>query len=185
MGEPGKYAAYHVVENEEDFPAWAPLHVERGFAADESTVTVLPLWGHLMLSNHAEETPDQWIDSTVQYLVGAGRLMDDCFGALLVPPEAAQLFVAAGWTKADVRQALYERTLRSTAWVKEHGWKVGGRFERGGAVEAGDEERMLGIARSPDDLLVVVCGGPAGNFPVFLQPFGSGCWPVTKVIASP
>ena len=145
-------------------------------------MTVLPLWEHLMLSNHAEETPDEWIDSTVAYLIGAGRLMDDCFGALLVPPEAAQLFVAAGWTKADVRQALFERCTRSTAWVKENGWKIGGRFERGGPVEPGDEDTMLSIARSPDDILVVVGGGPAGNFPVYLHPFGAACWPVTKAI---
>jgi hypothetical protein len=185
MGEPAKYTTYHVVENEEDYPAWTPLHVERGFAAGESTVTVLPLWEHLMLSNHAEETPEEWIESTAQYLVGAGRLMDDCFGALLVPPEAAQLFIAAGWTKADVRQALWAATRRSTAWVKRNGWKIGGRFERGGPVEPGDEEQMLGVARSPDDLLVVVCGGPAGNFPVFLHPFGADCWPVTKMVRTP
>ncbi len=182
MGEPAKYAAYHAVENEEDYPTLTPLHVERGFAPEQSTVTVLPLWEHLMLSNHAEETPDEWIDSTAKYLLGAGRLMDDCFGALLLPQEAAQLFVAAGWDKGDIRRALYERCRRSTAWVKENGWKIGGRFERGGEVLEGDDEAMLSITASPDDLLVVVCGGPAGNFPVYLHPFGANCWPVTKVI---
>ncbi len=185
MGEPAKYAGYHVVENEEDFPAWTPLHVQRGYRPDQSTVTVLPLWDHLMLSNHAEETPDEWIDSTAQYLVGAGRLMDQCFGALLVPPEAARLFIDAGWTKDDVRRELWARCRRSVAWVKENGWKIGGRFERGGPVEPADHERLLSVARSPEDLLVVVGGGPAGNFPVFLHPFGADCWPVTKVVAEP
>lgn len=182
MGEPAKYACYHVVENEEAFPELTPLHVQLGHRVDESTVTVLPLWGHQMLSSHAEETPDEWIDTLAHYLVGNGRLMEDGFGVLLLPPEAARLFVAGGWTKEDISVAVYERTRRSVAWVKENGWKIGGRFERGGPVLPGDEETMVAVTASPADLHVVVCGAPAGNFPVFLHTFGPGCRPVTRTI---
>ena len=43
MGHPGKYT-YCIAENEADSP-WEPYHVEKGFAADTSTVTVLPALG--------------------------------------------------------------------------------------------------------------------------------------------
>ena len=149
------------------------LHVTRGFTRDASVVTAFTVGNHIMLSNHFEKTPEEWIETVAHYLVGAGRLIDSGFGVLMVPPEAAEMFVAAGWSKQDIAAALFDRSRRSMAWVKQHGWKVGGRFERGGALAPGDEDRMLGVATSPDDILVVICGGPAGNFPTFIQTYSA------------
>ncbi len=173
IGHPAKYVAYHIVEDEEAFPGLVPLHVTRGFTRDASVVTAFTVGNHIMLSNHFEKTPEEWIETVAHYLVGAGRLIDSGFGVLMVPPEAAEMFVAAGWSKQDIAAALFDRSRRSMAWVKQHGWKVGGRFERGGALAPGDEDRMLGVATSPDDILVVICGGPAGNFPTFIQTYSA------------
>jgi len=81
------------------------------------------------------------------------------------------MFVDAGWSKEDISQALVQRTTRSTAWVKSNGWMIGGRYERGGAIEPGDESRELAIAAPANNLHVVTCGGPAGNFPVYLYTY--------------
>jgi hypothetical protein len=182
MGEPAKYAGYHIAENEEDFSSLEPLHTQLGFDRDDSTVTVYPLWGHLMLSAHAEETPEQWIDTVNHYLIGHGRLMPDGFGVLLLPPEAAARFANAGWRKEDISEAIYAGTRQSISWVKQNGWKIGGRFQRGGKLEPGDDDRFLAAAASPKDIHVVVCGAPAGNFPVFLDAFVSGCRPATRLV---
>jgi hypothetical protein len=175
MGQPSKYTGYHVVENEEAFPSLTPLHVQLGCEPTDSAVTVLALGGHVMLSNHAEKTPDAWIDSLAHYLVGSGRLVAEGYGLLLVPPEAAAMFVEGGWSKSDISRALFERTRRSVAWVKSNGWKIGGRNERGGPLLPGDGDAMLAITGTPEELHVVVCGGPAGNFPFYMYTYGGNC----------
>ena len=71
MGNPLRYASFHVVENEEAFPRLTPLHVMRGFAAGDSVVTAFALFNYLMLSNHFEKTPEAWIESVAHYVVGA------------------------------------------------------------------------------------------------------------------
>jgi hypothetical protein len=172
MGNPAKYGAYHVIENGDDFPELATYNVEQGYTATDNVVTFFIANIHLQLVNSFEETMDEWVDSLSQYLVGAGRLAHAGYGVLIVPPECAQMMVDQGWSKADLRKALFERTRRSQAWVKQNGWKIAGRNERGGAVQPGDEDIMLGIAGSPDDIHVVVAGGPAGNFPIFIFPYG-------------
>lgn len=180
MGNPLRYASFHVAENEEAFPELTPLHVMRGFQPEDSVVTAFAIFSYLMLSNHFEKTPEAWIDTVAHYAIGAGRLADGGFGVLLVPPEAAQMFVSAGWSKADIARALWEKGRRSTAWVKENGWKIGGRFERGGALEPGDEKAMLGLAGSSEEILVVVCGGPAGNFPVWGQTYAANFQAISR-----
>ena len=173
MGQPAKYTGYHIVEDEETFPQLEPLHVRRGFAGNDSVVTAFSVAGHVMLSNHAEKTPDEWVDTVAHYLIGAGRLAPHGYGILLLPPEAAGMFVDAGWSKDAIATALHERTSRTVAWVKRNGWKIHGRFERGGPVLPGDDDEVIGIAAAPDDIHIVVCGGPAGNFPIFLQPYAA------------
>jgi hypothetical protein len=180
MGSPLRYACFHVVEDEEAFPELTPMHVMRGFDRDDSVVTAFAMVNYIILSNHAEQTPEAWVETTAHYLVGAGRLFDSGYGFLLIPPEPAAMFVAAGWSKADISRALFEKSQRSTAWVKENGWKIGGRFERGGSVEPGDEERILSVAGSPEEINVVICGGPAGNFPAYVQTYAGNFEAVSR-----
>lgn len=185
IGHPAKYTAYHIVEDEETFPDLVPVHVSRGFARGDSVVSAFAMGNHVMFSNHDEKTPEEWIATVAHYLVGAGRLAAGGFGVLLVPPESAAMFVAAGWSKQDISTALWQSARRSTAWVKSNGWKIAGRYKRGGPVEAGDEDRILGIAGSPEELHVVICGGPAGNFPTFLQTYAETFEVVSRKIHIP
>jgi hypothetical protein len=184
MGQPAKYAGYHIVENEEAYPSLTPHHVELGYAPTDSTVTVMMLAGYGWWDAHAEQTPEAWIDNAAQYIVSQGRLVPDGYGVLLLPPENAGLFVRAGWSKADIREALYEATRRSVAWIKSNGWKTRFQRPRGEPVEPRDHEEYWAMAGSASakDLLVIVCGGPAGSWPYYL--FGLGAISaVTRKIA--
>ena len=175
LGQPGKYAGYHIVENEEDYPSMLPLHVERGFPRESSVVTVFPTGGHTQISVHAEHSAEQIVDTIVRYLVNTGRLSITGFCVLVLPPENVAYLVRDGWSKADVRRAVFERTMRSVAWMKAQGWSGGT-----DALLPGDEERKLAIAASPDDIYVVVAGGPGGGFVHFLLPYGGR--PQSRVI---
>lgn len=184
IGQPAKYAGYHIVENEEAFPSLLPLHVELGFEPGDSTVTVFIPFGYRWIETHAEQTPEAWIDTVAQYVIGIGMLHEQGYGILLIPPENARLFVEAGWTKQDIRDALYERTRRSIAWAKADGWKVAMQRERNEPVKPGDEERTIAIAGSPapDDLILAVCGGPAGSWPNYIWGIGGPAKPVSRRI---
>ena len=175
MGQPGKYAGYHIVENEEDYPSLLPLHVERGFSREDSVVTVFATGGHSQISVHAENTADQIVDTIAQYMVGTGRLTDAGYCVVVLPPENVEYIVRDGWSKADIRNAIFQRTTRSVAWAKQNGWSMGANMidPRGSPILPGDEEKTVAIAGSPQDIHVVVAGGPAGGFVHFLLPYGS------------
>ena len=125
MGNPGKYAGYHIVENEEDFPSLLPLHVERGYPREQSAVSVFGTWGHVQISAHEEHSAEAIVDTIAHYLVGSGKFTaaPKDFCVVVIPPENAAYIARDGWSKADVRQALFDRTSRTTAWVRENGWQ--------------------------------------------------------------
>jgi hypothetical protein len=174
VGQPGKYAGYHLVENEEDYPSLVPLHVDRGYAHSDNVVTVFATAGHMQISAHFEPTGQAIVDTLCHYLVGTGRLGRSGFCVVVVPPENAEIFVRDGWSKRDIRHAIFDGTTRTAAWVKQHGGSLtGGLMDRRGApVVPGDDDTKVAIAASPADVMVVVAGGPAGAFIHALFPYG-------------
>jgi len=176
VGQPGKYAGYHVPEFEEGFPSLAPLHVMHGFAPEQNVITLFSVVGHLQISAHAERTAEAIVDTIAYYLVGSGRLRKGGECVLVIPPENAEIFVRDGWSKAAIGDAVYERTKRTAAWVKRSGGSTTGGVmsARGGEVRPEDETTEVAIAGSGRDVNVVVAGGPAGAFIYALLPYGGG-----------
>jgi len=83
--------------------------------------------------------------------------------------------VAAGWSKADIRGYVFE-----TARVRRGDWRTVGKSAVAGRK---DEGRVYTALRSPDDLLVVAAGGPAGGFGVVVPPwYGAKSLAVTTII---
>ncbi len=171
LGQPGKYAGYHLAENEEDYPGLRPLHVELGFEPDQSVVTVFSTGGHHLFSVHAAPTAEATVASLADDLMAAGRFLQQ-WCLVVLPPESADLFERDGWTKADIREAIFAKTTRSAAWVEAHGGRLGG----WDGPPSGDRDDTAGVAvtRSPDDILLVVAGGPAGAFVITLFPYVGG-----------
>jgi hypothetical protein len=81
----------------------------------------------------------------------------------VIPKQHRQIIHAAGWTKKDIRTYIYE-----TARVKRGEWRGVGKAAVAGRS---DEERVYTALRSPDDLLVVAAGGPAGGFGAVIPPW--------------
>jgi hypothetical protein len=176
LGQPGKYAGFHLPEYEEAFPEWAPLHVERGFAREQDVVTVFATGGGMQLSLHVEQRAEQIAETIAHQLAHLGRNTGQGWLVLVLTPEAARVVVRDGWSKARLREAVYAKAARSVAWLKQNGWPT----TRGildGALnnpppQRGDETEARSIARSPDDIYLLVAGGPAGAWAYFLPPYG-------------
>jgi hypothetical protein len=178
QGQPAKYT-FCCAENEEANP-WEPLHVERGFAADTSTVTVvgaLGTWSMNMTAKNAEEVLAMIAD-TMQYPASS----DYIYGGapfILLSPQHANLFHRAGWSKADVKQRLWEASkIRA-------GRSKGSEFERmatGRRAELGEigPDSMVPISEKAEDISIIVAGGP-GSHSVFV-PVSAHTRSVTKDI---
>ena len=165
QGQPGKYT-FCCAENEDASP-WEPLHVERGLARDVSAVTVvgaLGTWSMNMTAARPEEVLAMIAD-TMQYPASS----DYVYGGapfILLSPQHAGLFHAAGWSKSEVKRRLWEQSKLRAGRVRgnEFGRMATGRRAELGEVSA---DTMVPISEKPDDISIVVAGGP-GSHSVFI-----------------
>ena len=74
VGDPGKYS-YVIAENEADSP-WPPLHVERGFKAEQSTVTAISADASIRASDLDSSKAEGILTNFAQRMEGA------CFSTL-------------------------------------------------------------------------------------------------------
>ena len=164
-GQPAKYTLC-CAENEDASP-WEPLHVERGYAADANTVTVvgaLGTWSMNMTARKAEEVIAM-IGDTMQYPASS----DYIYGGapfVLLSPQHANLFHREGWSKAEVKRRLWEASKMRA------GRSRGSELERMATArraELGEigPDTIVPISEKPEDLSIIVAGG-AGSHSVFV-----------------
>jgi len=100
-------------ENEEG-SAWTPMHVERGYRADESTATVHSIMTVDSAVDFVSRTPEGLCDSMLKTLRRNGIAGDEFLGEdttvlLVVGPEHQRFFDRAGWSKDDIRDYLFPK----------------------------------------------------------------------------
>ena len=165
-GSPAKYISC-MGENEED-SIWDPLHVERGFSPDQSTVTVVGAQGFSNCLTFYKE-PESFLTmiasamadiSDNNYLLAAGNPL------VILTPGHAQIFSEWGYTKQAVKEALFERCkVPIERFPKETSVIT---YEDGFAM---DGDRVC-PCRSADDIMVVVSGGPEPYHVLYCGIFG-------------
>src|SRR3989442_12269 len=108
LGNPAKYTCCFA-ENEADSP-WAPFHVERGFPAEASTVTV---FGGAAPANIIEKskTADDMLRTIARAIAvsGSNNMFMSQEVLLVLGPEHAQIAARQGFDKERVRQRLFEQ----------------------------------------------------------------------------
>lgn len=175
LGHPGKFT-FCVAEDEEDSP-WTPLAVERGVPPGASAVTVLAAESPHQIMNEWTRDPREILETyaaairsnMLTYSIWAGNY------ALVIAKQQRDTIAAAGWRKADVREYVFE-----SARVRRADWRTVG---KGAIASRQDEEKVYTALRSPDDLLIVAAGGPAGGFGVVVPPwYGAKSLAVTQTI---
>ena len=162
MGHPGKYT-YCIAEDEENAP-WEPLHVERGFSPEASTVTVFASSGPLQTSQTGAHTPDAFLTAIADSMMAFGRLQGEVL--LVMSQEHGGLVRDAGWTKQQMREFVFEKARRTN-----EEWHAKYKSE---APEPGTEKDMTPVLRSPESLVLIAGGGSGGPWNSLIPRWGGG-----------
>jgi len=204
MGTFGYPLAFALAENEAESP-WPPFHVDAGYAAGDSTVTigVTNNWGSAPAPYDTPACPGAQValDLISREIVKKTRVFnfpargpkaESVMLTVLLSPPVAKSLAAAGYSKQDVKQHLYENTrmpLSEFEWVVKYTMiertTVRARVEAGllpGEFLGKPDDRVR-IVSSPDIVHIVVCGDPHRNRVMVLE--GGHTRPTTKPIALP
>jgi hypothetical protein len=180
FGSPAKYT-YCVAENEAENP-WEPLHVERGFSRETTTVTVFAAEGPHNINDH-ESTSAEGILKMVagtMAITGANDVYYDAQPLVVFGPEHAATVAAEGYSKVDVQRFLYANArLPLGAFSREN---IERRFRLmfdGRYAQAGIDD-LIPVVQRPEDIAIIVLGG-AGKHSAYIPTFG-GTRSVTRAL---
>jgi hypothetical protein len=173
FGHPGKYT-FCIAENEDENP-WQALHVERGIGPDVSAVTVF-----------AGESPHNIIDNRSQHgqlvlnaiagtmtTLGSNNAWYKSESIVVLGPEHARMLADEGWSKTDVKDYLFQRARIPLSALRTGGG-IGVNLNQGWPkwLGADDESSPIPVAGRPEDIVVIVAGGP-GRHSLWLPGWGS------------
>lgn len=163
LGTPGKYTCC-IAENEAHHP-WRPLHVERGFKPEDSTVTLLAASSMTQIwtfGNHEQLL--RCIGDALSFL-GSIAFTSQTPGAVVLGGEHAELLRRSGWSKKQIREFIVAHTGRSLADLKR-----AGRID--GEITRADETTIHYALDAPDELMLICAGSPIGLLSMVLPGFG-------------
>ena len=172
QGAPSKYT-YCVAENQEANP-WEALHIERGFTAEQSTVTVLAGEPPHNINDHSGSSAESilTIIAGAISITGANNAYTGGETLLALGPEHAATIAGDGFGKRDIREWLHhnaripvERFTHETMME---------RFEK---IPDGPVPMVL----DPELLMSIVLGGP-GKHSSWVPTFGGSTHSATREI---
>jgi hypothetical protein len=164
IGHPGKLS-YVIAENEAESP-WPPLHVERGFRSEQSAVTIMAAEAPHQFYNQLSNTAEGILTTLCDDMRISGNVVGQPPYCVILAGEHTRTMTQDGWTKARIRQYIFEHTQNSLAHLKLT-------HRLAGAAQPGDEARLRPLVESPDDILVIAAGGSAGAFSAYIPGWGS------------
>ncbi|MEM7192720.1 MAG: hypothetical protein AAF405_07620, partial [Pseudomonadota bacterium] len=157
QGGPGKYT-FCFAEREDD-PSWLPLNVARGFAPQTDTVTLFQGDGIQGFIDQRSRTPKALTLSLARSLMAVGnwKLCEFTNALLVLSPEHYAIYKRAGWTRADIEEALRESLKRPGEEVIQGAHGIGEGVSPERTNEFVDKFWL-------DGLLIALAGGEAGLF---------------------
>ena len=174
LGNPGKFS-YCIAEYEEANP-WEPFHVERGFAPQQSALTLFAAEAPHGVSEHTARTPKQVLKS-ISYALATVWTYRACLGAeavVVLCPEHAQTIHRAGWSKRQARDFLFENTGVPLRVYQDAPDAEGSQLASKYSEITIDGERCYQKFRAPESIRIVVAGGTAGKFSGVIGSWAAG-----------
>jgi len=179
QGHSGKFT-FCIAENEQASP-WVPFHVERGYARDDSTVTVIGASAGHNLFTYGCETGAELLDHFVGAMTALGHnnVIFPTGPLIVIGPEHAGVLARDGYDKDQIREYLFTHARIPLSRFPER--TVQGLKHRRSRwfAEVGDPAH-IGVADHPSHINIVVAGG-AGIHSQFI-PTSFSYHPVTRKI---
>ena len=169
FGQPGRLSLCFG-EWEERSP-WEPFHVRRGFARDESVMTVTCATGTQDIADIFAESGEDLVRVLAHGIDWTGNnkvLVPQDKGdmLLLLCPDFADKIARDGLSVADVQRLLFEGTRTPLdRWPRSY-WP---KLEARGYVES---DGTVPLAARPEQFLIAVAGGPSGHHALYFCTFG-------------
>jgi len=169
-GQPGKFSLC-IAENIEASP-WEAFHVEKGYRADDSTVSVIGVTGTQDIIHYARTNARKVLDAIIRAIPREGykNLYSGGEPLLVIAPEQASILGKEGLSKRDVKRIIFEGTkIPLTLFDPETVQLIAGRRSR--LFTEAPDRTEIPIADRVEDIQVVVAGA-AGNHTVFMPTWG-------------
>ncbi|MBI2909118.1 MAG: hypothetical protein HYX92_15850 [Chloroflexi bacterium] len=185
IGSPNKYSMC-LGENEEENP-WEPLHVQRGFSPDASTVTAFPCTSLHAVADGTSYSPEDVLNtfawnanistSTAWSWMLPKKPGWDRENLLLISPEHARIIANGGWGKPEIRQFMFQNTKIPLKCIKDQ------------VLRPDKETQWKWLATQPDEMMIqtvreskafhVIVVGAHGSKSAYMDGMGE---PVTREI---
>ena len=183
-GHPGKYT--FCIAEAEEASMWEPLHVERGFKREDSTVTVLAV-GTSLVNISTNNDVRSWLKANTDCLMymGAYRIVTGKGEVVLIfPPPLTRKTTEAGMTKQDVREFIFEN-----AHMPEDRFPPGSRLVDLPRMEPIVKDGIVRAVQKPEDIILLSTGGKPNSIGevyecTLLEPYPASR-SVTRLIQEP
>jgi hypothetical protein len=181
QGTPAKYTCC-IAENEEDSP-WPPLHVDNGLAPGDSACSATVIRSVLHIEARHTSVPEQLAHDLSDSICRTGALIRANVTVYVVlNPEHARLLDKSGWSKQDLRQAIYERGFRTyrdladsgkEAIARGTGWRLPADHPDAIPQETPeDRDSAVRLIQSTNGVQIVVAGAPNAGVSSIVETFG-------------
>ncbi|MEZ5262632.1 MAG: UGSC family (seleno)protein [Acidimicrobiia bacterium] len=187
---------------------WPPLSSDHGFAPGTDAVTISRYTGGGVVTSVFGQHPDQMVDYLAdalakiggwEYVFSVGLAADTYRPLVLLTPVLARTIAAAGWSRDDLKQALWERARiparRFERYLGEWTNLVPGRRTLEDLVnlrkahpvyrQSTDPERLVPIVADPAHIAVAVTGDPLRTNAYVFAHNGMLGFPTAKAVRLP
>ncbi|MEM7406853.1 MAG: hypothetical protein AAF458_16260 [Pseudomonadota bacterium] len=165
MGSPAKYT-FCFGENEPDSP-WEPYRVRAGFAADDSTVTVMSGEAPHNINDHGSTSAEGLLTTFGATISSPGA--NTIYGkgplVLVIGPEHAATLARDGLDVAGIQAEIYERSKVHVSRVSQENQR------QYASAHHLPQDGYYYLTPTPGDIHVVVAGGP-GKHSAWIPSFG-------------
>jgi hypothetical protein len=176
-GMPGKYS-FCFGEDEEGSP-WIPLHVERGYGASESTVTVTTIASTINSLTTSISKSETFLELAASAMATPGNnniLSGGGEQLLLMTGGHATKLSKDGFSKEECKYFLFELAKLPFSKLGDV-WYPGKQLD-----QLQLKDGMLRPVKKPQDIIIVVAGGYQGYHHQVMHSFGDDSYSITKQI---
>jgi hypothetical protein len=161
QGSPAKFS-FAIAEAEAVSP-WAPLHVSRGFAAEQSVVTMFGGEAPHNVNDHVGTSAAGILNNVADTATTLGSNVGWYFSQsqllVVLGPEPAATLASDGFTREDVQRFVFEHARMPLGRLKLggmygiHDWPLW-------MQKVNDDAAVLPLVPAVEDVYVMVAGGP-------------------------